>query len=167
MSFFDLFKKKKIEPEKQKQSGQGVSANLYPDRIIIYTDDQTIVGYWLSTEKISFLPNDTTDEMLGRTILHHLTLSRNNQPIPENFSKFGKSRLKAMGFKTAKAEYLNAKHLSILKKDDKITIFPSVNGGPTGKSRGFSYFGESILVQAGAGDEELGQQIKRCWTLCK
>ena len=72
-----------------------------------------------------------------------------------------KDYLKAAGFKTRKEHYKNALHLTISQKDDEIFIEYTINGGPTGKDRGFANTTDKpIAVSENTTHKELGDAIR-------
>ena len=46
---------------------QQANATLYPDRILIATEDRTVVGYSITTPKVTKVPVDSIAEVIGRT----------------------------------------------------------------------------------------------------
>ena len=120
------------------------------------------------TSKITILPVDAPAEILGASIKKHLELSENNMPDIKDFKTYYSNYLKAAGFKNSKAEYLNAKQVYVVQKEQIIRISPSHNGGATGKERGFgpTKNDEKIQVDINVTEIELGEQIKNAWAFC-
>ncbi len=144
------------------------SATLYPDQIIIATEDKTVVGYSIATSIVTRLPASATAESIGQTVRKHLSLSKCGVPAPSDFKAMYQDFLKAAGFKNAKAHHKEARHLSIYQKDQEIIITPTINGGTTGKERGFLGSKEMppIYVNASITDNELGEQLRETWLKC-
>jgi hypothetical protein len=69
---------------------QLVGAILYPDKIIIETQNQVKDGFWIVTDKVSILPPEIEDEKLGENIIRHLELSKVNVPNPKRQDDFKK-----------------------------------------------------------------------------
>lgn len=147
---------------------QQANATLYPDQILIATEDKTDVGYSIITANITKLPVDATTEMIGQTVREHLLLSKTGVPVPSDFKAMYQDFLNKAGFKNAKAHHKGARHLSIYQKDLTINITPTINGGATGKERGFLGNKDMppIEVNASIGDKELGEEIKEAWLKC-
>jgi hypothetical protein len=116
---------------------QSASATLYCDQILIATHDKTIVGYSITTTKITKLPADASTSIIGQTVRKHLSLSTTDVPAPFDFKTMYQDFLNAAGFKNAKSHYKGARYLSIHQTDQEIVITPTRNGGATGKERGF------------------------------
>lgn len=165
MNLLDLLKKKE-QPEQVKT--QQASATLYPEQILIATEDKTVVGYSIATPSFTILPIDATAESIGQTLRKHLSLSKNDVPAPSDFKAMYLDFLKAAGFKNAKAHHKGAKHLSIYQKDQELIIMPTINGGATGKDRGFLGSKDMLPIHVGTTvtDNELGEQIKEAWLTC-
>jgi CDI immunity protein len=165
MSLLKLFKKKEHTAQVKTQQA---NASLYPDRILVATEEKTVVGYSITTPNITKLPADATAESIGQTIRKHLSLSKTDVPAPSDFKAMYQDFLNKAGFKNAKAHHKNARHLSIYQKGQAINITPTINGGATGKERGFlgSKDMPSIEVNESLSDKELGEQIKEAWLKC-
>lgn len=157
-----MFKKKEQTVQVKTQQA---NATLYPDQILIATEDNTVVGYSITTPNITKLPVDAATEIIGQTVRRHLSLSKTGVPVPTDFKAMYQDFLNAAGLKSAKAHHKAARHLSIYQKDQAISITPTINGGATGKERGFlgSKDMPPIEVNASISDKELGEQIKVAW----
>ena len=165
MSLLNLFKKKETTvPKKVLQA----SATLYPDFILITTEDKTVVGYSITTTTITKLPVEASAETIGHLVRKHMSLSKTDVPAPTDFKVHYKEFLHTAGFKSAKEHHKGAKFLSIYQKDDVITINPTHNGGATGKDRGFIGVKGMATVQVCSEitDAEFGEQIKAAWNTC-
>lgn len=147
---------------------QQASATLYPDQIIISTEDKTVAGYSITTPNITKLPFDATAESIGQTVRQHLSLSKTDVPTPSDFKAMYQDFLNAAGFKNPKAHHKSARHLSMYQKDQAIHLIPTINGGATGKERGFLGSKDRLPIAANysISDEELGVQIKEAWLKC-
>ena len=79
-----------------------------------------------------------------------------------------KDFLKAAGFNSAKAYYTGAKLVGIVQKNEELIITLSINGGATGKARGFRGNKDlpSIHDSTTLTDRALGEQIKDAWLKC-
>lgn len=165
MSLLKFFKKKE---HGVKVKTQQATATFYPDQILIVTDDKTVVGYSIVTTTMTKLPIDAAADTIGQTVRKHLSSSRTDVPAPSDFKARYQAFLNSAGFKNAKAHHKGGRHLFIYQKDQAVIITPTINGGATGKKRGFlgSKHIPSIQVSASIGDEELGERIKEGWLKC-
>src|SRR5690242_18579300 len=102
MSLLKLLRKKE-QPLQVKT--QQANATVYPDQILIATEDKTIVGYSITTPNITKLPIDATTETIGQTVREHLSLSKTDVPVPTDFKAMYQGFLNAAGFKNAKAHH--------------------------------------------------------------
>jgi hypothetical protein len=162
------FLKTIFKGDKQRQS---VGAILYPDKIIIETQDQVKDGFWIVTDRISILPPDSEDEQLGENIIRHLELSKVNVPNPkgqEGFKKIRDNYKKATGLKTQKAQMDRARYLSIARENNKFEFSPTANGGASGEQRGYRYKPEeNVEISQSMTPAELGQQVRMLWLRCE
>lgn len=158
--------KKKEQPIQVKT--QQANATMYLDQILIATEDKTVIGYSIATPNITKLPADATAESIGEAVRKHLSLSKIDVPVPSDFKAMYQDFLNAAGFKNAKAHHKSARHLSIYQKGQAINITPTINGGATGKERGFlgSKDMPPIHLSVSISDKELGEQIKEAWLKC-
>jgi hypothetical protein len=164
MGLLDIFKlQSKLTISIVRQAG----ATLYPDKIVIETVDRIKDLYSITSTNVTILGLEAGSEFLGQTLRYHLEQSRDNikkpKDIDDRYAKF----IKAAGFKNRKEHYKNALHLSVYEKDGKITLTPMINGGPTGKNRGFSNTQhQPFVVAVKVSDAELGEVLKVGWTKC-
>ncbi len=144
------------------------NATLYPDKIIIATEDKTVIGYSIVSPMLTNLQNDASADNIGENVKKHLALSKIDTPPPANFKVQYQEFLNAAGFKNAKAHHKGARHVSIYQQDQEIIITSTINGGATGKERGFlgSKDMQPIIVSASKSDKELGEHIKEAWLKC-
>ena len=159
-----LKKKEQVEQVKTQQA----NATLYPDQILIATEDKTVAGYSITTPKITKLSVDVSADNVGQTVRKHLFLSKTDVPAPSDFKAMYQEFLTAAGFKNAKAHHKGARHLSIYQKGQEIVIIPTKNGGATGEQRGFQGSKDMppIHVDASISDNKLGEQIIEAWLKC-
>lgn len=165
MSLLKLLKKKEQAIQVKTQQA---NATLYPDQILIATEDKTIIGYSIATSNITKLPVDATTESIGQTVRKHLSSSKTDVPAPSDFKAMYQDFLNAAGLKNAKAHHKGARHLSIYQQGQAIYLTPTINGGATGKERGFigSKDMPPIKVNASINDKEFGVQIMDAWLKC-
>ncbi len=144
------------------------NATLYPEKIIIATEDKTFIGYSIVTPMLTNLQSDASSDSIGENVKKHLGLSKIDTPAPTDFKVQYQEFLNAAGFKNAKAHHKGARHLSICQKDQEIIITSTINGGATGQERGFlgSIDMQPIVVSASISDKELGEYIKEAWLKC-
>jgi hypothetical protein len=115
MSLLKLFNKK-VQTAQVKT--QGANATLYPDQILIATEDKTVLGYSITTPNITKLPVDATAENIGKTLRKHLFLSKNDVPAPSDFKAMYQDFLNAAGFKNAKP-IIKAKDIFLFTRKTK------------------------------------------------
>ena len=157
MGLFDIFK--------HKTKIKGAGATLYPDKIVIETVDRISNSYGVTSSNVTILKADVDSVTLGQTLRRHLDQSRDNLKTTETGDY--KDYLKAARFKRRKEHYKNATHLTVDKRNDKISLNPTINGGPTGKDRGFLETKETIILSTTVTDKELGDQIRYGWSKCE
>lgn len=162
MGLFDIFKTaKNIKRSTTKEAG----ATLYPDKIVIGTIDKIKDSYSVISSKVTILPAPVDAQTLGKTLRYHLNQSDDN--LKGDTEGRYKDYLIAAGFKNRKEHYKNARHLFVRQKGDKIFLEPTINGGPTGKDRGFANTVDPpLIIDIQASDSELGDTIRRGWHKC-
>jgi len=149
-----------------KPKTKGAGATLYPDKIILGTVDRIKNSYEVITANVTVLDANVDSELLGKALRYHLDQSRDNLRADDATERY-KDYLKAAGFKTRKEHHKNALHMMVSQKDGKIFLEPTINGGPTGKNRGFaSVPGEPIAVDEGVTNKELGDMLRVSWSKC-
>jgi len=145
----------------------GAGATLYPDKIVIETVDRIKDSYGVISTNLTILDPGAESNLLGQTLKHHLGMSRNDLKMTNDIDGRYAAYLKKAGFKNRKEHHRNALHLAIHQKDLKISFAPTINGGPTGKNRGFMGTKEEpITVDSNASDSELGDMMKLGWSKC-
>ena len=166
MDIFNIFKQKKDTGLKEKILQ--ANALLYPDKIIIETIDRVREGFGISSTKITVLPFDTDSNLLGLKVKQQLSLTEENLSIPKDYKKHYGDFLKEAGFKNGKEHHKNALLLNLHQKGDTIVISPTLNGGFTGKDRGFlAMKGFDIIIAADIENTTLGDKIRYGWTRCE
>ena len=140
---------------------------MYPDKIVIETVDRIKDLYSVVSSDVSVLDPDVESGLLGRTLRYHLEKSRDGISQKTNIDRRYDDFLKAAGLKNIKEQYRNALHLIIHEKDDKISLGPTSNGGPTGQNRGFrNTKDQPLIVDTNATDMELGDSVRLGWSKC-
>ena len=166
MNILNIFKQRKDTVLKDRILQ--ASATLYPDKIIIATIDRLTSGGGISSTNITLLPHDSDPSLLGSTVRQHLSLTKENLPIPSDWKQHYADFLKQVGFKNGKEHHKNALLLNLHQKDDTITISPTNNGGYTGKDRGFLGIKDSdININVDIDNTTLGEKINDSWAKCK
>jgi hypothetical protein len=151
---------------KAKQKRKGAGATLYPDKIVLGTVDRIKDSYEVITANVTVLDANVDNELLGKTLRHHLEQSRDDLRMNDATERY-KDYLKAAGFKTRKEHYKNALHLMVGQRAGKIFLEPTINGGPTGKDRGFANTTDKPLaVDENATNKELGDMVRLSWSKC-
>jgi hypothetical protein len=162
MGIFDIFK-----IHQKKPAIKSAGATLYPDKIVIETVDRIKDLYGVSSVNLTVLHSNADSGLLGITLRHHLEQSRDNLKKPKNADDGYKQYLKAAGFKNIKEHYRNALHLMIYEEEGAISLAPTINGGPTGKTRGFANTKEEPLtLDANISDKDLGDAVRLGWARC-
>jgi hypothetical protein len=164
MGLLDIFK---LQSKQTSSIVREAGATLYPDKIVIVTVDRIKDLYGITSTSVTTLGPETGSECLGQTVRYHLEQSKDNikkpKDIDDRYAKF----LKAAGFKNRKEHHSNALHLMIHEKEGKISLSPMINGGPTGKNRGFSDTPhQPFIVDVRVSHTELGDALKLGWTKC-
>jgi len=151
---------------KTKPKTKGAGATLYPDKIILGTVDRIKNSDEVITANVTVFDANVDSEILGKTLRYHLDQSRENLRADDTTERY-KDYLKAAGFKTRKEHHKNALHMMVSQKDGKIFLEPTINGGTTGKDRGFANTtDEPIVVDEKVSDKELGDMMRHCWSKC-
>ncbi|MBL0741397.1 contact-dependent growth inhibition system immunity protein [Chryseolinea lacunae] len=164
MNILEIFK---LGQKKHKPKVLGAGATLYPDKIVIETVDRIKDSYGIISTYLTILHPDGDSILLGQTLRHHLGQSRDDLKMTKDIDGKYTDYLKKAGFKNRKEHYRNALHLMISEKDGKIRLAPTINGGPTGKNRGFMGTKEEpISVDSNVSDVELGDMLKLGWSKC-
>jgi hypothetical protein len=163
MGLLDIFRKNKIK----RPIIKGAGATLYPDKIVIETVDRIKDLYGVISTNVTLLDPNVGSDVLARTLRHHLEQSRDDLKQTIDTEGRYKDYLKAVGFKNRKEHHKNALHLIIHQEGDRISLEPTINGGPTGKNRGFvNTKDEPITVDISIPDDELGNTIRLGWSKC-
>ncbi|HZB13129.1 MAG TPA: contact-dependent growth inhibition system immunity protein [Chryseolinea sp.] len=163
MGLLDIFNKNKIK----RPTIKGAGATLYPDKIVIETVDRIKDLYGVVSTNVTLLDSKVGSDVLGRTLRHHLEQSRDDLKKTIDTEGRYNDYLKAVGFKNRKEQYKNALHLIIHQDGDRISVAPTINGGPTGKNRGFGNTkDEPMTVDISITDEELGNTLRLGWSKC-
>ena len=164
MNIWEIFK---LGPRTRKPTVLGAGATLYPDKIVIETVDRIKDSYGVLSTNITILDPNVESNLLGQTLRHHLGQSRDDLKMIKDIEGQYAEYLKKAGFKNRKEHHRHALHLMISQKDGKISLAPTINGGPTGKNRGFMGTKEEpIKVDINVSDPELGDIIKLGWSKC-
>jgi len=164
MNIFEIFK---LGQKTRKPTVLGAGATLYPDKVVIETVDRIKDSYGVISTNLTILDPNAESNQLGQTLRHHLGLSRDDLRVTKDIDRKYADYLKKAGFKNRKEHYRNALHLMISQKDGKISLAPTINGGPTGKNRGFMGTKEEpISVDSNVSDFEIGELIKLGWSKC-
>jgi hypothetical protein len=106
---------------------KSVGATLYPSQIIIETRNKKNDFSWYSTDHISILPHDTTNEVLGSTIIQHLKNSKLQDITSQEIKALRDNFKRVTKLKTDKAIHDNAQYVSIYLIDTKVRIEPFKN----------------------------------------
>jgi len=164
MNILEIFK---LGQKKHKATVLGAGATLYPDKVVIETVDRIKDSYGVISTNLTILAPNVESNLLGQTLRHHLGQSRGDLKMTKDIDGQYAEYLKKAGFKNRKEHHRNALHLMISQKDGKISLAPTINGGPTGKKRGFMGTKEEpISMDSNVSDSELGDMIKSGWSKC-
>jgi hypothetical protein len=166
MNILDIFRRGQ---KTQTPTVRGAGATLYPDKIVIETVDRIKDLYGIISANVTILDLTADSTSLGQTLRHHLGLSRDNlkKPTDKDIDKLYVDYLKKVGFKNRKEHHKNALHLTIYQKAGKIFLGPTINGGPTGKNKGFvNTKDQPLTVDTNTTDSELGESIRLGWSKC-
>ncbi len=151
---------------KKEISQRDANATLYPHKIIVGTEDRVKNSYAVIAANVTILDPSVDSETLGCTLRYHLGLSREYRKI-DNVTERYKAYMSMAGFKNKTEHYRNALHLAVVQKVGKIIIEPTINGGPTGKGRGFVFTNDnSVTVDEAITDKDLGEKIRIGWDRC-
>ena len=163
MGIFDIFNIHKNNGPAVKSAG----ATFYPDKIVLETVDRIKDLYGVTSVNVTVLHSNADSALLGITLRHHLEQSRDNIKKPKDIDDGYKQYLEAAGLRNIKEHYWNALHLIISQEDNVITLTPTRNGGPTGKTRGFANSKEEpLILDATVSDQDLGDAVLQGWAKC-
>ncbi|MBK0403713.1 CdiI family contact-dependent growth inhibition immunity protein [Adhaeribacter sp. BT258] len=155
---------------KAKDKAKAIGATLYPDKIILATENKVKDGFWIVTDQVSILPTDIDDSDLGEAVRKHLTLSKTDVPNPKGQVEFKQNRdryKKAIGFRSEKQIMEGARYISIIEENSTLVISSTKNGGTSGDQKGHHYLPESIVkFPKEISNQGLAQNIKLAWSKC-
>lgn len=153
-----------------KDRDSSIGAILYPDRILIETQDKVRAGLRVTTDQITFLDVEVNDNELGKVVIKHLNLSRTGvrDPKQKDHKIYEEKYKKATGLKTIKAQMKDAKYVGVIKKESVILFEPTINGGSTGPNRGYrDVENASISIASNSSAKEIGETLRASWIKCK
>jgi len=156
---------------KAKDKVRGIGATLYPDKIILATENKVKDGFWIVTEQVSILPTDIDNSELGEAVRNHLALSKTEMPNPKGKAEFKENwdRYKiAVGIKTEREIMKGARYTSIIEENSHYEITSTRNGGASGEQKGHHDLPESkVKLTREVSNLELGQQLRLAWAKCE
>jgi len=119
-----------------------VLVNLYGlgDALVVETNDRTVAGYHVSSDRVSRLSAAVPDGVLGERILDALSRAREGVPasrpdVPAR--QRTKALVKAAGRRSYAAVIRDAVLVHVERDGERLRFTPTRNGGPTGPDRGF------------------------------
>ncbi len=157
-----LFQKKHIR--------QSIGITKYPNQIIFVTTHQIKNSYTIDGPELSALSSDASDEELGKMVIYHLSLSKNNIKVPSDNERdlIDKSFKKFTGLKTIKAQMKDALYVSVIRNNNMIEFIPTQNGGSSGLNRGFRYLDTiNLTVDDIENHKIIGKTLNHAISLCK
>lgn len=150
---------------KFKNTDKSVAAYLYPDKIILISQNLVKDEYWIDTNNFTKLKSVISNEVLGKEVEFLLNKSRSNVPNPKNQKEFKiiSQCLKEAGeFKTIKETKINCRYCNIHLKNRIIEFSATINDDKVG----FKYFNETYDLLANSSYEEIGKTLRDSWGKC-
>ncbi|MGQ7857236.1 contact-dependent growth inhibition system immunity protein [Pedobacter sp. WC2501] len=161
------------ERKPNKSEGKRASAVLYPNKINFDTYHK--IGQklwdWESSANVTTLQPDADDKDIGQTVRLHLDLTRYNFLFKKHervlADKHLQKFLAAHGFQTYHELCEDALLVEIWEANEKIILVPTLNGGDSGRQRGFhSLDWKSISCNKEISNEDLGAIVRKAWRRC-
>jgi hypothetical protein len=150
----------------EKEICQTSAAVLYPSRIIIETRDIISQGSFYSTDDLSILAPDSTDENLGAAILEHLSKS-GVVDNPSNYKEIRKAYLKKAKFRSEPAFRQDACYVSIFKTIDTLRFQPLNNKLSEGRWGSFMGLPNAIFeITEIENKSAIGKATREAWAKC-
>lgn len=138
----------------------------YPDRILIETWHSEPDGFSIVSGEVTFISADVPDEELGALLVRHLGLSLNKIPLSDKTQD--QLYKEATGLKTLRAQMKDARFVAVCLAGFRITLTPTVNGGPTGADAGYTHkTDEEISVINSTDYARIGQALRKAWAICE
>ncbi len=117
------------------------------------------------------MPGTSSDEEIGEVIVKHLDLSKTGISDSERERKFNDIQEKykiSTGLKTIKSQMKDAKYVSVSRTNGQIRFSPTLNGGSTGKDRGYLFNPKDDFILDDANNKSLiGNFLNLAWGKCK
>lgn len=167
--FFKFFRERKPKPNEQRRG----SVTIYPDRIVVDTYHK--VGKkpwdWRSGTEVTRLPSDANKEEIGKAVRHHLELTRYNVKVEKPkmgiVSEYWLRYLDARGVKDAAELHQGAVRVEIYELEGNIRLVPTINGGSSGRDRGFHEKDwRTVKCKFIDSDEKLSAKIRMALKRC-
>jgi hypothetical protein len=132
------------------------------DTLIVETNDKTVAGYYVGTDRVTRVPATVTDDELGNRILAALKAALEGVPAaPPNApsSPRVKALVKAAGRRSYAAVVREAVLVRVQRDGERLRFTPMRNGGPTGPGRGFYELDVEPLSSSSV-HREIGQTVR-------
>jgi hypothetical protein len=136
---------------------QRIGVTKYPDKILVETIHQIKNSYSIRGVEISLLNSDTSELEIGKTIMKHLALSKSGikSPNDQTRKETNEAYKRITGLKTMKAQMKDSLYVLIDREGNKIEFTPTINGGSSGKAKGYDFLPNDSLTIDHAEDFEL------------
>lgn len=148
---------------------QSISVKKYPDRFFFETYNRVNNSYSARSKEITILDINPSDIEIGKTILKHLSLSKNIKKITNEERKENDELYKKItGLKSIKAQMKDSLCVSIHCQNNQIEFSPTINGGTTGNRKGYNYLNEEkIVIKNNKDFQIIGKSLKLALEKCR
>lgn len=147
---------------------QSASATLYPKRIIIATRIGNKYGGWLTTDRMSILPSDISNEELGTVTLRHILLSEIKEFTSEEAWDC-RARYKSLAnFKTEGQLMKDSKLAMMILNDNVLRFEPKNNKYSQVRRHHYEYYGmpdHKFDIDYPCSPKDIGVGLRKAWDL--
>ena len=149
---------------------QRIGITKYPNKIIFETIHQIKNSYSIRGAEISLLDADTSELEIGKAIMKHLALSKSGIKSPDDkaWKETNEAYKRITGLKTMKEQMKDSRYVSVDREGNKIEFTPTINGGTSGKAKGYDFLpDDSLTIDYVEDFEIIGSSFKLALQKCK
>jgi hypothetical protein len=127
---------------------QRIAVIKYPDKILFETIHQIKDSYSIRSAEVRFLDSETSDLEIGKTILMHLALSKSGikKPSDQERKEINETYRRITGLRSIKEQMKDSQYVLIDREGNKIEFTPTINGGTSGKAKGYDFLPDDSLT---------------------
>jgi len=140
---------------------------LIKNELVFCSSATTTVGLLLSIAPYIHLPEDANDDEIVSAI--NTVIEANQYKIPhpkqDEWTDFGKNRLKNLGLKSYKEEYAIALVCSVEENEKSFLFFPTRNEGAR---KGYTFISDSVIeISKKESNEKIAAALREALDICK